>query len=155
MSKPYEQNFDFMDLVGTITGMKALGEKLYDLLHPQQDMNQIATPVPTTTPTPTKQGIGDMVKGASTNIIQSLIPDSSNKTPQKNANGKTGLDLLKDAIPEAKDILPNIAKSLNDEGILSPETLAYALGTAKHETANAMKPVREGWYNDQKYGEIS
>jgi len=36
-----------------------------------------------------------------------------------------------------------ISKALEAEGILSPNVLAYALATIKHETAGTMEPIRE------------
>lgn len=38
-----------------------------------------------------------------------------------------------------------ISKALQAEGILSPNVLAYALATIKHETGGRMEPVREGF----------
>lgn len=38
-----------------------------------------------------------------------------------------------------------IARALQAEGILSPNVLAYALATVKHETGGRMEPVREGF----------
>jgi LysM repeat protein/predicted chitinase len=37
----------------------------------------------------------------------------------------------------------NLAVALEQQGILSPNVLAYALATVKHETAGTMKPIRE------------
>jgi hypothetical protein len=36
-----------------------------------------------------------------------------------------------------------IAQALQNEGILTPEVLAYAMATIRHETAGTMKPIRE------------
>lgn len=56
---------------------------------------------------------------------------------------------------EVKKTAPLLQKALKDAGIYSKEVLAYALATTQHETANAMKPVDEGYYNDKKFGYTS
>jgi hypothetical protein len=57
-----------------------------------------------------------------------------------------------DGKAEVKKTAPLLQKALKDAGIYSKEVLAYALATTQHETANAMKPVDEGYFNDKKYG---
>ena len=52
----------------------------------------------------------------------------------------------------AKKSIPLIVNALQEEGILDPNTLAYALATVQHETAESFSPVNEGYYNDAKYG---
>lgn len=66
---------------------------------------------------------------------------------------KTQVEKVLDSIPEnQKQAATLIAKALKEQGILDPSTLAYALATAKHETAQSFQPVNEGFYNDEKYG---
>ena len=43
----------------------------------------------------------------------------------------------------ARKNLPYIAKALEDEGILTPNVLAYALATIEHETASTFEPIDE------------
>lgn len=47
-----------------------------------------------------------------------------------------------------------ISQALRNEGIYSPEVLAYALATIQHETAGTMQPIREygGPQQARKYG---
>lgn len=42
-----------------------------------------------------------------------------------------------------------IANALEEQGILTKNTLAYALSTIDHETGGTFKPVREGWWLDK------
>lgn len=45
-----------------------------------------------------------------------------------------------------------IIQALEEQGITDPETIAYMLGTALHETAGRLAPVNEGYYIDNQYG---
>lgn len=45
--------------------------------------------------------------------------------------------------PAARSYLPLIAKALENEGILTPNVLAYALATIEHETAGTFEPLEE------------
>ena len=52
------------------------------------------------------------------------------------------------AVPErsrqgAQENIPYIVKALDEQGILNPQSLAYALATVQHETAGTFKPIEE------------
>jgi len=42
-----------------------------------------------------------------------------------------------------------LTAALKEQGIYSPQTLAYALGTIQHETGGTFQPVNEGYYLDK------
>ncbi len=52
-------------------------------------------------------------------------------------------DLSGRAKKAAKKNLPVIAKALEDENILTPNILAYAIATIEHETAGTFEPIEE------------
>lgn len=62
----------------------------------------------------------------------------------------TRLDEAKDLKGVPSDVVANITSALKEQGIYSPQTLAYALATIKHETAGTYRPVNEGFYVDEK-----
>ena len=76
------------------------------------------------------------------------------KAPLLQTSGnKNAIDKVIVNLPEnQKEAARLISKALADQGILDPNTLAYALATAQHETASSFKPVNEGFFNDEKYG---
>lgn len=50
----------------------------------------------------------------------------------------------------ARENLYHIVRALDEEGILTDRTLAYALATVEHETGSRFQPVREGFAIDNR-----
>lgn len=76
-------------------------------------------------------------------IVKPVYADEEVQKPQPTIGPKVS--------PEA-EFQALIVDALRKEGILNEKTLAYAMATAKLETAGSFRPVREGYYNDDKYG---
>jgi predicted chitinase len=53
------------------------------------------------------------------------------------------LEVPRSSRASAREYLPLIAKALEDEGILTPRVLAYAMATIEHETASTFEPLEE------------
>jgi len=66
------------------------------------------------------------------------------KTPLSNRTIERLLaEVPRSSRPSARQYLPLIAHALEDEGILTPRVLAYALATIEHETASTFEPLEE------------
>jgi len=94
-----------------------------------------------------------------TQAIQKMFPQVQAAEINKNAPAiqnklvQGQVDKVISALPEnERNAATLVAKALKKQGILDPNTLAYAMATMKHETAGSFQPVNEGYYNDEKYG---
>ncbi|HSX40678.1 MAG TPA: glycosyl hydrolase family 18 protein [Candidatus Saccharimonadales bacterium] len=73
--------------------------------------------------TPSYNTMKTPLDAATINKLVSQVPDNAKAAARKN--------------------LPVIAKALQDEGILTPNILAYSLATIEHETAGTFEPIEE------------
>ena len=82
---------------------------------------------------------------------------ASSKTPSGNMSTEGMMEKIIRAVPQssqsaARKNIPLVMNALKDEGILTPNVLAYAMATIQQETAGSFSPVNEGFFNDEKYG---
>lgn len=94
-----------------------------------------------------------------TQAIQKMFPEvqaaeiKKGAVPLENKKIQGQVDKVISALPEnERNAATLVAKALKEQGILDPNTLAYAMATMKHETAGSFQPVNEGYYNDEQYG---
>jgi predicted chitinase len=91
------------------------------------------------------------------NWLGSVLPSSKKKAsklgqPVSEVYNKVKKVLPKKYAKKAGNSVSLIASALEEQGIGDKETIAYALATTQHETANKFQPVNEGWFNDVKFG---
>lgn len=73
-----------------------------------------------------------------------VAPKNAMKLPLSEATIESMIaGVPSDAKAAARRNIPLIAKALNDEHILTPNVLAYALATIEHETAGTFEPIEE------------
>lgn len=139
-----------MDAISTVTGLKLLDDMMskFTVKSPIPEGYASSGNIPPSPEVQKKQEKSyEKFYPNGYKAIDQTIPDTSNpKTVQAAETTQNPVN------PDEQDVTKRLTKSFKDAGIYSPEAVAYALATVKHETAGSFKPVREGYYNDQKYG---
>ncbi len=83
-------------------------------------------------------------------INQSNQPTSNTQPSSKKQTFEPEIESQLALVPPAQQKnMREVAKALQDEGILNPNVLAYTLGTIKHETGDTFSPIEEFGGRDQ------
>lgn len=96
-------------------------------------------PGSTTQPTPTPKKTSSIMDMIATPVKA----NAADITEYKAVANKVLPHIRTDNKDEARDNIARIATALKEQGIYSPEVLAYALATVEHETASTFRPIEE------------
>lgn len=104
--------------------------------------NPVEQPVPQTVPTPKDSP----VKPPLQDFLGSIVNDTK---PADDGTFDPAIETQIGSLPpEHQQNMRLVARALKDEGVLTPQTMAYALATVNRETAGSFAPVREGFFAD-------